>query len=164
MVQPSWRIAAPRTHTVRCACPRRPRRDGGAGGSKQGSSCDGHRSRGRPRNKVLSASKLFSWTRRTTCLPVEPRDEAALDLGGRRKSVLAWPTAVGRRGHAHRTWCVRGLIVKYTPAGFKYTVYTAIHCPEVNTFQGVFSVFSVYTLNTLNTLAQTKYTKYAFNK
>ena len=57
------------------------------------------------------------------------------------------------------------LVVKYTPAGFKYTVYTAIHCSEVN----MYSVYSVHTqlntLNTLNTLAQTKYTdtEYAFN-
>ena len=86
MVQPSWRTAAPRTHTVRCACPRRPRRWVQARILLRRPP----RSRTASEQGATSASKLFSWTRRTTYVPVAPRAEAVLDLGGRRKSVLAW--------------------------------------------------------------------------
>ena len=82
--------------------------------------CDGRRGRGRPRQKTTSASKLFSWTRKTTYLPVAPRAEAVLDLGGRRKMALAWTHRRGRRGRAHRTVCVRGAAI-YSPGWLNRT-------------------------------------------
>ena len=76
------------------------------------------------RHEVLPAGKLFSWSRRTTYSLVAPCSEAVLDLGGRRKRILAWTHRRGRRGHAHRTVCVRGAAVLSRMAEPYQTLYT----------------------------------------
>ena len=47
------------------------------------------------------------------------------------------------RGQHHRHWRpLASLVVKYSPTSFKYSVYTGIQCPEVNTVK--YSVFNVF--------------------
>ena len=69
-------------------------------------------------------SKLLSWTRRTTYPLAAPRAEAVLDLGGRRKRVLAFgPTAVDAAGMRN----VRGayvVLLSSRMAGPYQTLYT----------------------------------------